>query len=390
MRKQWWALGVVALLLGSAYIIVFSLHPQVSSLEPDSASTFCVASKKGKVVRWSFIGLAMLGGVLVACSTSVGEWRAVPLLFVAGAVLTLQAKSTGHTQLVGILGGLLAWVGAVVNMTATDPFDLFYKSRVEQMGWSQVVVGALVVVVAGLGCWAARAKAEPFEQEIVAFLAVTLGIYGVVTMIVVAFGQSPALFFLGHLVVSVTLAAIAAAVLLAGLRNTEHLTAAMAWGLTLVATALFKLFIFDLAYMDLIVKAFTFLAVGVVLLAAGAKYAMVYAAARREQSGGAASGPQPEMPQGPSWGGPGVQGAPGAPGMGGPTIGGAFGNPQFGPVGHAGAATEDMSSGFAGTYEQTVAPAAGSNPQVPDARPADRWAFPPAPGNPGQRGSERG
>lgn len=86
--------------------------------------------------------------------------------------------------------------------------------------------------------------------------------------------------------------ALAALVLTSGLSRPRHLTASMGWGLALVGCALVKLFIFDLQYMGSMTKAFTFMAAGLVLLAAGTKYARIYGEAAAERKRGEQAGPQ--------------------------------------------------------------------------------------------------
>ena len=179
--------------------------------------------------------------------------------------------------------------------------DFFYRSRVTDMTMQTLVTGLMFVTFAALTVPAVRGR--KLDATYAQFLLVVGGFAGIVgtamTMLSV-FGKAPTGFFLVHLAITVMSLALAALVLTSGLSRPRHLTASMGWGLALVGCALVKLFIFDLQYMGSMTKAFTFMAAGLVLLAAGTKYARIYGEAAAERKRGEQAGPQEFGPHAPA------------------------------------------------------------------------------------------
>ena len=94
-----------------------------------------------------------------------------------------------------------------------------------------------------------------------------------------------------QLIVSAALMAGAMVALAMGLRATTNTAGLTVAGLGLVGAALAKLFLYDLAALDGLVRAGSFLAVGLLLLVAGARYAQ--AVARRTPGGPTQQDPRP-------------------------------------------------------------------------------------------------
>lgn len=99
-----------------------------------------------------------------------------------------------------------------------------------------------------------------------------------------------------QLIISALLMAAAMIALNAGLRRDSNTGTCTATGLVLVSGALTKLFLYDLAALDGLVRAGSFLAVGLLLLAAGTRYAQ--AVARRTPAGPVAEGTADRPPIG--------------------------------------------------------------------------------------------
>ena len=131
------------------------------------------------------------------------------------------------------------------------------------------------VVLAGVSAWAA-AGAVTRSVGVRAWAAVVLAVYGLsLTILEVAERVAPGgdvktNFQRGHTAVSAFWGALGLLLLYAGL--TRRMRALRLGGFALFGVSLAKLFLYDLAFLNSVARALSFLAVGAVLLLAGFFY----------------------------------------------------------------------------------------------------------------------
>jgi hypothetical protein len=177
---------------------------------------------------------------------------------------------------------LLAWVQhpfAVVSVGVAERHDLAVA----------FVDSALAAGVVALAWWAtASVRGVPSEVRVIAqVVAWFVGLASTATALVSAgtlAGQrfdAPELgFTAGHAVATVTWMAAAALLLLRSLERPGDADLALRSGLLLTAVAVAKLFLFDLAALDGVVRSVAFIATGLLLLATGSRYARAWERSR--------------------------------------------------------------------------------------------------------------
>jgi uncharacterized membrane protein len=230
-------------------------------------------------------GLASLAFLQATATYFDGDAR--PIAFLTEAlVLTVVAV---RLRLVPALApaGLFALVGYVLGLVFTARPDLLVRPR---PGGTDVgaavslgVTGALYAAVAITLCWAV------FRLGVLAgddhaphgwVPAGLLALYGsTATLLAVGLLVSPDRdgFLLGHVLVTVSWTVAAFVLLLRGIDSVPLRVA----GLSLVVAALAKLVLFDLSSLDGMARVAAFLVAGLVLLAAGARYAKLVAGRAR-------------------------------------------------------------------------------------------------------------
>lgn len=246
-------------------------------------SIFLVLKTLDAPIRAAFAALAAVGAALVAIAFADGDLRAVVWFAIAAALFAIEAVQKSPQRYLGLAGTAFAVFGVAVNMTVLSGMSLFYRGMVADASLSQAFVGLLAFGVGSLGLLTARGNTPTFSRQTIAFGSGSVALYGLISAVIVGMGQNRDFFFTAHLFVTLIVLTVAASILLLGLKKPAHLGASMAWGLTLFALAMAKLFLFDLQYMSLIVKALTFILAGLLLLAAGTRYAQLFAKVRRER-----------------------------------------------------------------------------------------------------------
>ncbi|TLF98920.1 DUF2339 domain-containing protein [Nocardia cyriacigeorgica] len=192
------------------------------------------------------------------------------------------------------IGAMFAALGALVFLDSASPETLaVQRFAEEQLGISTLLAALLALAVVLVGVWAVRRLPGIGGDIADAVLWVTgslVGLYAVTAATVsigVASGATDG-FLIGHSAATIAWMAAATAALLYGLRRLSRSPAvaklALGSGLLVTAAALAKLFLFDLATLDGLVRVAAFLIVGVLLLLAGTRYARAFADAGNENS----------------------------------------------------------------------------------------------------------
>jgi uncharacterized membrane protein len=226
-------------------------------------------------------GIAVLAFFQATATGFDGDARAVAFLAEA-LILTLVAVRAKLT--VALLpAGLFAFMGYVLGLTFVATPVLLVRPPLAAPDVSATVslglTGLLFTAVAIALCWAVFRLDVLSEGEHAPHGWVPAGLvalYGsTATLVAVGLLASPDRdgFLLGHVLVTVSWT-VAALVLL--LRGVESVPLRVA-GLSLVVAALAKLVLFDLSSLDGMARVSAFLAAGLVLLAAGARYAKLVA-----------------------------------------------------------------------------------------------------------------
>ncbi|AYF76000.1 DUF2339 domain-containing protein [Nocardia yunnanensis] len=233
--------------------------------------------------------VSALAGAFALLEACIGVSR-VQTLPLALAVVTLGFLGVAGQQRSRIAGGLGAGygvLGAVTFVLRADPATLANQTEAEahldvSTGLSACALLG-VLVVAG---WCARRLGLLERESEATTLAVFAGIGGLytVTALTVSLGVatgSPDGFRAGHGIATVVWMIAATAALLFGLRRLsrapQRAKVALGAGLLVTSAALAKLFLFDLATLDGLLRAGAFLVVGVLLLVVGTRYARAFA-----------------------------------------------------------------------------------------------------------------
>lgn len=230
--------------------------------------------------------VASWAGLQACVSTTTGHL--LPALI---AVVALGVLSAGHQQRslpVWIIGAVFTALAAGTQLVYLNPAVLFDSSyAVATLGaldaLSSVVITATVIATV----WSARRVLAPWAQTPLLLIAPVAVIWTVVVATLsmgVAIGDLTG-YHAAQLLVSAALMVAAMVALMLGLKPEVSTGTCTVIGLSLVAGALSKLFLYDLAALDGMIRAGSFMAVGLLLLAAGARYAQAFARRGPTQDG---------------------------------------------------------------------------------------------------------
>ncbi|WP_460604405.1 DUF2339 domain-containing protein [Jatrophihabitans fulvus] len=222
-------------------------------------------------------GGAVVTAVQAVCLGADGSGRALALL--GGAVLLAVLAGTARYAAAAVAAAGVGGLGLMIALAESlrpefvtvAPYGTVARSEVLAMG----ATGLLVAVAAVAFAWAAGRTVAAGDADGVRPIWITAGLAGLygATAAVVSMGLAISPdergFLAGHVGVTVSWT-VAALVLL--LRWT-HSTPLRVTGLALVAAAVAKLVLFDLSSLSGIPRVLSFLGAGLVLLAAGARYA---------------------------------------------------------------------------------------------------------------------
>lgn len=287
-----------ATVISSCYAVVLlavaatALLPKVRDIARIPGHTATVAAVAG-----SFALLETCWGVTTAATLPLG------LFLVGGCYLAIAGQT--RNRVTGALGGGYAMLGGLAFLTIAGPESLATGSaavRDLSAGTAASAIAGLAVVAVAL--WGLRRLAGSAADDTVVSLlwiggsAAALYLVTAATVSLGVISGAADGFVIGHSVATIVWMAGALAALLYGLRtlNAESPTAAkvaLGSGLLVTAAALAKLFLFDLATLDGLIRVAAFLVVGILLLVAGTRYARAFAesGARREDAGTPAARP---------------------------------------------------------------------------------------------------
>lgn len=237
-----------------------------------------VARPVGTVTLSAGAVVASLAALEACVSTTRGH-----LLPAMIAVVALGLLSAAHQQRsipvwsIGVFFTALAVLSQLRYLRASVIADAAYAVRT--VG-ALDALSSLAIAAATFGVvWSARRVISTQSQIPVLLLAPVPALWSVLVALLstgVAIGGVEG-YHAAQLLISALLMAAAMVALNAGLRPGSNTGACTVVGLTLVAGALSKLFLYDLAALDGLIRAGSFMVVGLLLLAAGTRYAQAVA-----------------------------------------------------------------------------------------------------------------
>jgi uncharacterized membrane protein len=231
VRQIWGALAAVSALI--AVSVAFD-GPVAAPVLLAMAVVVAVVGRRSIAARWSAMGFTAVGALYYLDNAPISTMFTATELTTSIAVSTLVSS-----VLLGACAGVVTW-----SWTARGALD----GDIVRLLWAGAAVAGLYAVT---------------------MFTVTAG---------VLFGGEEYGFFAGHVVATICWIGVAAAVLryAATLPRADR-SLPIGGGMTLVAAAVAKLFLFDLGTLDGIFRVVVFIVVGLILLGMGAGYARLLA-----------------------------------------------------------------------------------------------------------------
>ncbi|GAA1079255.1 DUF2339 domain-containing protein [Tsukamurella strandjordii] len=222
-------------------------------------------------VRAAWFGTATVAALLGTAVLVPPVWIPAALLGAGTAALSAGARDRVAMTCGCILGGIgillgVGTFGATVLATSSE--------TVRYAGSAGVLVASALGIAFGAVLVWRGSGAVPAERRTAILIAGGAIILGSTTVLLVNAGWAvagPAGMRWGHGLATVTWMAVGAAAVLVRRPGTGPATTVA--GLVMIGAAVAKLFLFDLASLDGVVRVIAFLVVGVALLAVGAVYA---------------------------------------------------------------------------------------------------------------------
>ncbi|MFI6362891.1 DUF2339 domain-containing protein [Nocardia sp. NPDC050630] len=291
------ALSMVALLAAPA---MFERHAATLVAAVGAAVLLAVASlhtlpKLRELVRipGSIAFVAMIAGSFALLEACVGVTRVqtLPIALFLAALCYLGLAGQRRSRITAAIGAAFTLAGSVSYFTTVTPEVLATQRLAHpRLGIATALGAVLALAVIAVGIWCARrlpGMTKGGTDESTLFVVASIaGLYAVTAAAVsigVATGSADG-FIVGHSAATILWMAAATAALLFGLRNLSRSAAvaklALGSGLLVTAAALAKLFLFDLATLDGLVRVTAFLVVGILLLVTGTRYARTFAEVR--------------------------------------------------------------------------------------------------------------
>ncbi|WP_200936676.1 DUF2339 domain-containing protein [Rhodococcus sp. Leaf278] len=237
------------------------------------------------VVRWlpghARITVAVIGALATlqaAVESTTLEIRPVVLFAVALALLAVahSARST----LAYLIGSGFGVIGALMFVSVSPPQAMLDSDFA--IGSAGIVIGGILLAATAFAFAYVLAELKLVDDgmQTLAIVSGVLALYGLTSATVtlgIGIGGEATGFTAGHTAATIEWMIAAFSLLAFGLRSVTHAHAALVGGLALTAAAIAKLFLFDLVALDGLFRVIAFIAVGLLLLIAGTRYAKVFA-----------------------------------------------------------------------------------------------------------------
>lgn len=285
-----------AVLIAAVYAVVL-LAVAVSTVLPG-------VRNKVRIPGHTATAAAVTGAfaLLEAC-VAVTDGATLPIALFLVALGFLGVAGQLRSTVGAALGAAFTTLGGLAFLATASPETLALQRLAEQeLGTTTAIAAVTGLAVIAVGWWAlprVPACSAGVTGESLLWVAASAVMLYLVTAAAVAIGTTSGAddgFVIGHSIATIMWMAGATGALLYGLRNLAAEAAvakvALGPGLLVTAAALAKLFLFDLATLDGLIRVAAFLAVGILLLVVGTRYATAFAevGARNGKEG-------PEKPQ---------------------------------------------------------------------------------------------
>ncbi|MBC7301534.1 MAG: DUF2339 domain-containing protein [Nocardia sp.] len=267
-----------------------------ASAHPGSTAVTGPGTKVPQLAGWAGIArhtalvAALTGAValLQTCAVATGAHpRLLPTMLFAVALAFLAVGAASRTRVAAALGIAFALLGGLTMLAVATPETL----ALQRLADRELDVATAVAAVVGLGVAAMVAWTVPRlpgcdEPALVTGVWITVSIAGLYYVLVAAVSLGVSLggadgFIIGHSVATIVWMVAATGSLFYGLRRLATAPAVakvcLVSGLLVAAAALAKLFLFDLATLSGLLRVAAFLAVGILLLLTGTRYARAFA-----------------------------------------------------------------------------------------------------------------
>ncbi|MGF0317900.1 DUF2339 domain-containing protein [Nocardia fluminea] len=270
-----------------------------AAAHPGSAGTAVVPDTElvrpaggSRIARHTALVAALTGAValLQTCAMAAGGHpRLLPTMLFAVGLAFLAVAAVSRTRVAAGLGIAFALLGGLVMLAIATPETLALQRLAER----ELDVATAVAAVVGLGVAAMVAWTVPRlprcdDLALVTGVWIAVSIAGLYYVLVAAVSLGVSLggadgFIVGHSLATIVWMVVATGSLFYGLRRLASSPAVakvcLVSGLLVAAAALAKLFLFDLATLSGLIRVTAFLAVGILLLLTGTRYARAFAEA---------------------------------------------------------------------------------------------------------------
>ncbi|MFI5500105.1 DUF2339 domain-containing protein [Nocardia asteroides] len=257
-----------------------------------------------RVPRHTALVAALTGAValLLTCASATGgEPHLLPSALFAVALAFLAVAATTRTAAAAFFGLAFALLGGLVTVAIASPETLAQHELADRrLDLATALAAVLGLGVAAMVAWTVPRLPRRTDQALVTGVWIAVSVAGLYYVLVLAVSLGVTLggadgFIIGHSVATIVWMVAATASLFYGLRRLSRAPAVakvcLVSGLLVAAAALAKLFLFDLATLSGLIRVAAFLAVGLLLLLTGTRYARAFAdaaqpAADRENAPG--------------------------------------------------------------------------------------------------------
>lgn len=225
--------------------------------------------------------------LLEAC-VGVTSTQTLPIATLLVALGFLGVAGQLRSGVAAGLGVAFALIGGLAFLANATPERLASQRLAEEhLSISTTLAAIIGLAVVAVAVWTIRRLAgtpKGGAEDSILWIAASGAALYLVTAAIVAIGAATGAkdgFVIGHSIATILWMAAATAALLYGLRNLSRSAAiakvALGSGLLVTTAALAKLFLFDLATLDGLIRVAAFLVVGILLLLTGTRYARAFA-----------------------------------------------------------------------------------------------------------------
>ncbi|WP_278261098.1 DUF2339 domain-containing protein [Nocardia sp. AG03] len=233
---------------------------------------------------------ALTGAVALVqtCVTGTGAHpHLLPTALSTVALAFLAVAATTRNRVAAALGAAFALLGALTLLTIASPETLgLHRLADQHLDLATALAAVLGAGTAAMTAWTVARLPRDTDTTLVTAAWVVASLAGLYYVLVTAVSLGVTLgtpdgFIIGHSLATIIWMIVATAAVFYGLRRltTAPATAKvyLVTGLLVAAAALAKLFLFDLATLSGIIRVAAFLAVGILLLLTGTRYARAFA-----------------------------------------------------------------------------------------------------------------